>query len=100
MTEEQLTNAILQVTRRVRRVYFLSGHGEYDVKSGEDNGLKVFAELLAKNNIESRTWVIALNGPVPQDCDVLIIAGPKEQFTPQEEQAAEEYLESGGTPYF
>lgn len=100
LTEEQLTNAILQVTRRVRRVYFLSGHGEYDIKSSEDNGLKTFAELLAKNNIESRTWVIALNGPIPQDCGVLIIAGPKEQFTPQEEQAVEEYLESGGDALF
>ncbi|MBI5024830.1 MAG: GldG family protein [Candidatus Omnitrophica bacterium] len=100
LTEEQLTNAILQVTRRVRRVYFLSGHGEYDINSSEDNGLKTFAELLAKNNIESRTWVIALNGPVPQDCDVLIIAGPKEQFTPQEEQTVEEYLEAGGDALF
>ena len=100
LTEEQLTNAILQVTRRVRRVYFLSGHGEYDINSGEDNGLQIFAELLAKNNIESQTWVIALNGPIPQDCGVLIIAGPKEQFTPQEEQGIEEYLESGGDALF
>ncbi len=100
LTEEQVTNAILQVTRRVRRVYFLSGHGEYDIKSSEDSGLKTFAELLAKNNIESRTWVLALDGPIPQDCDVLIIAGPKEQFTPQEEQVVEEYLESGGDAVF
>lgn len=100
LTEEQLTNAILQVTRRVRRVYFLSGHGEYDINNSEDNGLKIFAEFLAKNNIESRTWVIALNGPIPQDCDVLIIAGPKEQFAPQEEQAVEEYLEAGGDALF
>ena len=100
MTEEQLTNAILQVTRRVRRVYFLSGHGEYDIHSSEDNGLNILAELLAKNNIESRAWVITLNGPIPQDCDVLIVAGPKEQFTPQEEQAVEEYLESGGDAVF
>ncbi len=100
LAEEQVTNAILQVTRRVRRVYFLSGHGEYDISSDEDNGLKTFTQLLAKNNIESRLWVLALDGPIPQDCDVLIIAGPKEQLTPQEEQMVEEYLESGGDAVF
>jgi len=100
LAEEQLTNAILQVTRRVRRVYFLSGHGEYDINSDQDNGLKTFAQLLAKNNIESRQWVLALDGPIPQDCDVLIIAGPKEPLTPEDEQIIEQYLEAGGDVLF
>ncbi len=100
LAEEQLTNAILQVTRQVRRVYFLSGHGEYNINSDEDNGLKTFTQLLEKNNIESRQWVLALDGSVPEDCDVLIIAGPKEQLTPQEEQRIEEYLEAGGDALF
>lgn len=100
LAEEQVTNAILQVTRQVRRVYFLSGHGEYDINSGEDNGLKTFTQLLAKNNIESRPWVLAFDGPIPRDCDVLIIAGPKEQLTPQEEQTVEEYLGAGGDALF
>ncbi len=96
LTEEQLTNAILQVTRRQRHVYFLSGHGEYDSNSEKDNGLKTFTQLLAKNNIESRPWMLALNGPIPSDCDVLIIAGAQEQLTPQDEEIIEKYLESGG----
>lgn len=100
LTEEQLTNAILQVTRRKRHVYFLSGHGEYDINSEKDNGLKTFTQLLAKNNIESRQWVLALNGPIPPDCDVLIIAGPQKQLTAQEEQTIEEYLEAGGDVLF
>ena len=100
LNEEHLTNAILQVTRRVRRAYFLSGHGEYAINSDQDNGLKTFTQLLAKNNIESRRWVLALDGSIPKDCDVLIVAGPKEQLTPQEEQKIEEYLESGGDALF
>src|SRR3989344_440052 len=100
LNEEHLTNAILQVTRRMRRAYFLSGHGEYAINSDQDNGLKTFTQLLAKNNIESRRWVLALDGSIPKDCDVLIVAGPKEQLTPQEEQKIEEYLESGGDALF
>ncbi|OGX09958.1 MAG: hypothetical protein A2Y05_04615 [Omnitrophica WOR_2 bacterium GWA2_53_43] len=100
LAEDQLTNAILQATRQTRRVYFLSGHGEYDINSDEDNGLKIFTQLLTKNNIESRQWVFALDGPVPRDCDVLIIAGPKEPLTPEDEQIIEQYLEEGGDALF
>ncbi|MBI5150003.1 MAG: GldG family protein [Candidatus Omnitrophica bacterium] len=95
LTEEQLTNALLQVTRAVRHVYFLSGHGEYDINSDEDSGLKTFIQLMEKNNIQSRRLVLTGNR-IPEDCDVLVIAGPQEQLPANEEQMIEQYLEAGG----
>ncbi len=100
LTEEQLTNAILRVSRETRRAYFLSGHGEYDIEDAKDNGLRTFVKLLSQNNIESRRWVSAMSGTVPEDCDVLVIAGAREHLSGKEEQAIEEYLEKGGDALF
>ncbi len=96
LTEELLNNAILSVTRHSRRVYFLKGHQEYSVFEDGDSGLKMFSDLLETNNFVVSELVIGLDGHVPADCDVLIIAGPKDDLTSYEEQEINAYLEKGG----
>ncbi len=99
LTEEQLTNALLQVTRTERHAYFLTGHGEYRINSEEDKGLKVFTQLLEKNNIQSHDLILT-SGGIPDDCDILIVAGPQEPLSEGEEAAIEDYLKAGGDALF
>jgi ABC-type uncharacterized transport system involved in gliding motility auxiliary subunit len=100
LTEEQLTNAVIQVTRKVRQAYFLIGHSEYDIYEVGDAGLNAFQALLAANNIIAKRLMLGIDGAIPGDCDVLIIAGPKEHLTKKEEDLISEYLKKGGDALF
>jgi len=100
LSEERLTNAIVRVTREKRHVYFLTGHGEFALASEKDQGLSLFAKLLDSNNIMSKTLMLGIEENIPEDCDVLIIAGPRNDLTEKEETMIEEYLKKGGDALF
>ena len=94
--EEQFTSAILQVTNpKVPKAYFTTGHGERDLDGFGDDGLSQLKELFKRDN-----WDVAkatlLSGAVPEDCDLLVVAGPTAPFAPVERQAIEAFLDKGG----
>lgn len=94
--EEQFTSAILQVTNpRVPKAYFTSGHGEHDPDDFGADGLAQFKELLKRDNWEvAKATLFA--GTVPEDCDVLVVAGPVAPFTDAEKEAIAKFLDKGG----
>jgi ABC-type uncharacterized transport system involved in gliding motility auxiliary subunit len=100
LTEEQLTNALVRVTRERRQVYFLTGHGEFSPSSDADEGLSLFAKLLDSNNVTSKSLMLGIKERIPEDCDVLIIAGPRNDLTEKEQTLIEEYLDRGGDALF
>jgi len=100
LNEEQLTNAIIRVTRERRKVYFLTGHGEYDIFDKGDKGLSALGELLESNNMGTKNVMVGIEGGIPEDCDVLIIAGPKNPLTEKETAILKAYLEKGGDALF
>ena len=100
LTEEQLTNALVRVSREKRQVYFLTGHGEYSLESEDNQGLSKFSKLLESNNFSSKSLMLGVTGSIPEDCDVLFVAGPKTDFTEKEQTIIEGYLEQGGDALF
>jgi len=100
LSEEQLTNAILRMTREARNVYILTGHREYSIHDKGDNGLSTLSKLLSANNISSKELMLGIEKEIPEDCDVLIIAGPHDTLTKKEKATIEEYLERGGDALF
>jgi len=100
LTEEQISNAIVRVTREKRRVYFLTGHDEYAISSEKNQGLSYFSSLLETNNIISKPLMLGIGSTIPEDCDVLIIAGPRNELTEQENTLINTYLQQGGDALF
>lgn len=100
LTRGQLTNAIIQVTRDTRIVYFVTGHGEYDISDDSDNGLSTLVKLLTGNNIETKQLMLGIDEKVPDDSSVLIIAGPRNPLIEKEEDIIKAYLEKGGDALF
>ncbi len=100
LSEEQLTNAIVRVTRKIRHAYFLIGHNEYNIYEDDDTGLKTFEELLSTNNVISRRLMLGIKGEIPEDCDVLVVAGAKNHLTRKEEEIIRVYLKDGGDALF
>jgi len=96
--EQELTQALIKVIEgRQPKVYFTEGHGEKDTANTErGSGYDGVAAGLKSANFILEKVVLAQVGKVPDDADMLIIAGPKSDFLPQEIDAVKAYLAKAG----
>jgi ABC-type uncharacterized transport system involved in gliding motility auxiliary subunit len=96
LTENDINNAILQLTRPARLACFLGGHGEADPFSDKNDGFDAFTKHLMANNIVVKRLNLGADDGVPDDCDVLVIAGPFEPLREAEVDEIQAYLKRGG----
>ncbi|VAW18988.1 Gliding motility-associated ABC transporter substrate-binding protein GldG, partial [hydrothermal vent metagenome] len=94
--EELIDNALVRVTRLSRNIYFLSGHGERRIDDENDEGFSNVVSTFEHNNMVVKSFVLESVGGVPEDCDVLVIAGPKKELTEKEVELIQKYLLDGG----
>ena len=95
--EYAFTSAILEVTGTVqKKVYFLTGHGEPNIKSTASNGYSKAREGLLDNLYQIETLDLLFTKSIPDDCAVLIIAAPQTSLNSSEVEIIEHYLESSG----
>jgi ABC-type uncharacterized transport system involved in gliding motility auxiliary subunit len=99
-TEETLTNAIVKLTRRGgKTVYFLEGHGENPIdgsNGGAEEGYQQAAEALRNENYKIEKLLLAAKSDVPEDADVVVIAGATRLMLDEESDALDRYLKRGG----
>jgi ABC-type uncharacterized transport system involved in gliding motility auxiliary subunit len=97
-TEQSIINSIIKVTRdSLKKVCFIEGHGEKRLSStNEGDGFGVVDKLLKNENYETKSINLASVSDVPSDCDVLVLAGPKQPLFAPEAAAIGKYLEKGG----
>ncbi len=96
LSEEDVTNAIIKVSRPGRKkVYFLTAHGEKDIAAKGIAGYAAVAAALQRENYDPQTLSLAQGGSIPADCEVLVVAGPKSRLIDSERLAIQRYLESG-----
>jgi len=125
LTEEDITGALIRSLKSgERNVCFVSGSGEHSLDESGRTGYSSVKESLEKNNYKTRTVSLlqagsattpaavklgqpaappAANMPkpeVPRDCTVLVVAGPKYDYTQPEVDAIKTYVESGGRALF
>jgi ABC-type uncharacterized transport system involved in gliding motility auxiliary subunit len=97
MSESNLTNAILKVTRDQEKViYFLSGHGERSINDADVEGYQKAAEAIRKENYLTRDLNLVRRRSVPDSCTALAIIGPKSNFFPGELDSIKNYVDNGG----
>ncbi|HZP34690.1 MAG TPA: Gldg family protein [Candidatus Acidoferrales bacterium] len=95
--EQDITNAIIKVTRdTVKTICFVDGHGEKSLSSGEGDGLEGDDKALKNEGYQTKTVNLVSSGEVPNDCSVLVDAGPKQALFPQEAGFISKYLDNGG----
>ncbi|MZG54515.1 MAG: hypothetical protein F3744_10730 [Nitrospinae bacterium] len=96
-TEENLTNALLKVTRDEQKViYFLEGHGENQIDSEENEGYQTAKKNLEQDGFIVKPLLLLQTGDVPEDASALVIAGPRKPIQKEEQDALQSYLEKGG----
>jgi ABC-type uncharacterized transport system involved in gliding motility auxiliary subunit len=97
--EQELTGALAKVTReKEKKIRVLSGHGQVGLNPSQDGrSLSVFKNLLEGNRYQVESFSFTQATQLPEDTDVLVIVGPKQQFLDFEIQAIEHYLIKGGS---
>jgi ABC-type uncharacterized transport system involved in gliding motility auxiliary subunit len=95
--ESQITAAMIKATRQNEsKIYFLSGHGEKDIQSEADPGLRDFAKALGDSSFKVEALSLLEKKEIPTDAAVIAIIGPAVGFLDQELQELRKYLERGG----
>ena len=98
--EPKLTNAMLKLTRQAqKKVYFVTGHGERPPVGPEADGKEGFgraADALRNENYQVETINLETQAEVPDDADVVILAGPTRPLRPGDADKLDRYLARGG----
>lgn len=101
-TEENVTNAIIKVTRTTKKVVcVIEGHGEADIDDVENpRGMSGFKQALTNENYEVKKVLLASMASLPDDCSVVVVAGPQKPYLANEITALETNLDNGGHVLF
>lgn len=95
--EGSITSAVLAVMEDAQtKLYVLVGHGEKSISDGEAQGMMEVASALKRDNfaLEELAGIPSLG--VPEDCDCLIILGPRVPLASAEVDSLGRYLARGG----
>lgn len=95
--ELNITNALIKISREFDPVvYFLTGVGEADINSRENDGLKFIFEAMKSSAIDVRTFNLRSGQEIPFDAKTIILWGPKDKLMPAEVSMVERFLARGG----
>ena len=95
--ESAFTGALLDLMEsRKPKILFTTGHGELELDDFSAEGLSALRDLLGKDNFEMEEWRLLGQTSVPEDADLIVIAGPTSTFVAPELALLRAYLEGGG----
>ena len=98
--EQDITNALIKVTREGRKtVCLLEGQGE---RSGEESGERGFSgakSALTKSLYDVKSVLLLREKTVPADCTVLVVGGPEKDLLPETTGAIRDFVKKGGKAF-
>ena len=97
LSEIKLTNAIEKIQRNyISTVYFLQGHGEYSLEESNEDNIFIAVNSLKNKGYNVEPLNLVTSSKIPDDADVIIIAGSQRKLFEQEVKALEAYSDQGG----
>lgn len=96
-TEQNFTNALIEVSgAQAKKIYFLTGNGEHDINSEDQDGYSEARMGLIRDLYQVQALNLTLNNEIPPDCAVLIMAGTKKLLPPQVTGGIRTFLKKHG----
>jgi len=96
LSEQQLTNALLRLTRQSERwVVFVTGHGERRSSGETNHGMGAFGQELERKGINVQA-VSLVESEIPTNTNLLVLASPRTDLLPGEMDKLLAYIEAGG----
>jgi ABC-type uncharacterized transport system involved in gliding motility auxiliary subunit len=97
ITEQELTSALIRLSRKSKKqIYFIEGHGEHAIDDQDRGGYSVIKTALEKQGFDVKKLVLLSEKAVPGDAAVVIMGGPKTEYTGEEKASLRTYLDDGG----
>lgn len=99
--EREVVRALIQVSSPQKTIYFTASHGErYNLtdKASRNASIEILKDELRFYNFQLKKlgpeegWP----GPVPEDADLLFVAGPSVKFSEEARESLIKYLENDG----
>jgi ABC-type uncharacterized transport system involved in gliding motility auxiliary subunit len=95
--EEGITNGLLRLMQnKVKKVVFLTGHGEKNLQDSQKTGYSQAGGLLEKENYQTEEINLMSGTALPAETSCLVIAGPKKPFFPEEIEDLKKFVSGGG----
>ena len=95
--ELNITNALIRISRNNDPVvYFVKGHGEGDVNSQDNEGLKFIFESVKNSALDIRVINLLSTQEIPFDAKALVLWGPKTALTQSEVEVIKRFLDRKG----
>ncbi|MGN7612701.1 GldG family protein [Magnetococcales bacterium HHB-1] len=95
INEENITNALVRLSKDVHKVIrFTQGHGEHTLEPGSTTSYSQLVSTLKSEGYVVEPINLAATDKVPEDTEVLIIAGPKTRFFPIEVERLQKWLKT------
>jgi ABC-type uncharacterized transport system involved in gliding motility auxiliary subunit len=101
MTEEGITGAFIRAVKGgTKKVCFVQGSGEHSLDESGSSGVSRFKDALSKESYDATAVNLLQTAQVPNDCTVLVLAGPQYDYQQPEVDAIKKYVENGGRAMF
>jgi hypothetical protein len=92
--EQVITSTLLELTEdKQGKLYVLAGHGEPDLKNGNTQAFKAYAE---RQNIKLDTLNLNNVDSIPADATALMIFGPKSDYSERELKLVSDFWTKNG----
>jgi ABC-type uncharacterized transport system involved in gliding motility auxiliary subunit len=101
LNEEGITGAFIRdLKNTTRTVCFITGSGEHQIDDSSRSGYSRLKELLGKDEYVSKSINFLQKTEIPNDCTVLVVAGPSGNYEQPEVDAIKKFVEDGGRAFF
>jgi ABC-type uncharacterized transport system involved in gliding motility auxiliary subunit len=97
ISEQDLTSALIRLGKSAKKqFYFIEGHGEHGIDDADKRGYSHIKEALEKQGFSVKKLVLLSERNIPNDAAVVVMGGPENAYTPEEQTAMDTYLSAGG----
>ncbi len=97
-SEQELLRGLLRLLNPGERtIYFLTGHGEYELDAASERSASRVLETLSEKNYNVLPLNLLAENAIPDDALTLVVFGASEPFTENEIALLDKYLTSGGS---
>lgn len=100
-SESEILQAMIRlINPEDRVVYFLIGHGERDSEQADqenNSSLTRASQTLISKNYTVKTLNLLAENKIPEDADVIVVAGPQKPLSANEVDLLRAFLNNGGS---
>jgi ABC-type uncharacterized transport system involved in gliding motility auxiliary subunit len=96
-TEQDVTTALVKLTRPTKKIYFTTGHGERRLDGFDQPDYGQIKQALERDNFTTDTLNPTTTRAVPDDAAAVVIAGATTPLLQEELDTLKAYVDGGGS---